>query len=325
MGFRIFITGSGIAKEAQSILSEHNCDFRVGDPKDTQEDLVRKLREFNPDGLIVRQGKIVAEVQEAAQTLRVICKHGVGMDNIDVEAATNRGIPVFYTPRANFESAAEHTVGLILSLCRRITVQDRCIRSGVFDKKSYDGLELFGKTLGLVGFGRIGRRVSELISAFKMKVIVFDPSHIIVNEPQRILKVQKIEDLFRQADIISLHCPLTPETRNLINRQTIAQMKKDVYIINTARGEIVSESDLIQGLQDKRIAGAALDVFEAEPLPAEHPFLKMDNVILTPHVAGMSDNSYKNMGVESVKNVLAVLNGESVDMDALVNKEVLTK
>lgn len=325
MSYRIFITGSGIAEEAQQLLREENCTFEVGDPKDTPEDLVRKLKAFNPDSLIVRQGKITAEVQDAAPNLKVICKHGVGTDNIDIQAAAQRGIPVMFTPFANFESVAEHTLALILSLIRRIPNEDKRIRNGVFDKKKYDGLELPGKTLGIIGFGHIGRRLAELVAPFKMKVLAYHPSCTGEALAPYISKVKNAADIFPQADIISLHCPLTPETKGMINTKTISQMKQGVYIINTARGGIVNEKDLFRALQEGRVGGAALDVFEVEPPAADHPLFQLGNVIFTTHVAGASDNSLKNMGTDSVKNVLAVLNGESPDMESLVNKEVLGK
>lgn len=323
MRFRIFLTGSGIAEVAQQLLRDENCIFETGDPKDTPADLVRKLKQFNPDGLIVRQGKITAQVQDAPAALKVISKHGVGTDNIDLAAATARQIPVTYTPFANFESAAEHTLALILSLVRRIPQEDKQIRSGIFDKKKYGGLELFGKTLGVIGFGKIARRLVELIAPFKMNILVYHPSETKEALPENVRKVENVETIFAKADILSLHCPLTPETKNLVCEATISRMKAGIYIINTARGGIVNESDLFTALKNGRVAGAALDVFEKEPPAPDHPLFTLDNVIPTTHVAGMSDNSFKNMGLDAVKNALTVLKGEKINPDFLVNKGIL--
>lgn len=323
MSFKIFITGSGLAQEAQQLLKKEGCIYETGDPKDSSEDIARKLRQFNPDAIIVRQGNINSMVQEAAKSLKVICKHGVGTDNIDVAAATKRGIPVMYTPLANYESTAEHTLALMLSLARRIPFEDRRIRNGIFDKKQYEGIELFGKFLGLIGFGRIGRRLAELVAPFKMNVVVYHPSCKVENLPQYISKVERVEDLFAQADIVSIHCHLTPETANLVNNQAIAQMKAGAYLINTARGGIVNETDLFQALKEKRISGAALDVLAVEPPVEDNPLFKLDNVILSPHVGGASDNSLRNMGSEAIINVLAILNGSAFDMESLVNKEIV--
>ncbi len=325
MNYRIFLTGSGIAAEALQLLEAENCVVETGDPKDTPDDLVRKLSAFNPDGLIVRQGKISEAVQKAAARLKVISKHGVGTDNIDLAAATRRGIPVMRTPLANYESVAEHALALMLALLRRIPSQDRRIRNGIFDKKGFDGLEMFGKTLGLIGFGNVGKRLAELVAPFKMRVLVYHPSCTDELLPPYISKVQNVADIFPQADIISLHCPLTPETNGLINQQTIAQMKKGVYIINTARGGIVNESDLFHALQEKQVGGAALDTFEVEPPDADNPLFTLDNVIFTTHISGMSDNSFINMGIGAVKNALSVLKGELIDEQSLVNKSVKHK
>ncbi|MFC1660545.1 hydroxyacid dehydrogenase [Gemmatimonadota bacterium] len=323
MGHRIFLTGSGIAEEACSVLREHGCILEVGDPKDTPLDLARKLKAFNPNGIIVRQGEISAVVQAAAEDLKVICKHGVGTDNIDILSATRRGIPVFFTPGANSESAAEHTVGLMLSLLRRIPVQNMRIRGGTFDKKGYDGAELQGKTLGLIGFGRIGRRVAELVRPFNVQVLAYDPLLPSVTFPPHVSRVRDPGGIFHRSDVISLHCPLTEETRSLINEEALSQMKEGVYLINTARGGIIDEDALVQALREGRVAGAALDVFEMEPLPVEHPLLTLDSVVLTTHVAGVSDDSFRNMGMQAVRNVLAVLEGRDVDRASLLNPEAL--
>lgn len=324
MAHRIFLTGSGIAPVAQAYLRDRGCTLVTGEPADSPDDLVRKLSGFDPHALIVRQGKITDAVQAAAPSLAVICKHGVGTDNIDIAAATKRGIPVFYTPRANFESAAEHTLALMLSLVRRIPAHDRRIRSGVFDKKGYDGLELLGKTLGLIGFGQIGRRVAELVAPFRMQVRVYHPSKSGESLPDYIKKVDSPEAVLAEADIISLHCPLTEKTRNLINADTIARMKAGVHLINTARGGLIDEAALEAALRDGRIRGAALDVFETEPPATDHPLFALENVIVTTHVAGVSDNSSINMGMDSAKNVLAVLEDGEIDRMSLKNPEVIS-
>ena len=323
MRFRVFITGSGISEQALKILIDENCVVETGDPKDTPEDISNKLRKFKPDGLIVRQGKITSVVQESADNLKVISKHGVGVDNIDVEAASKRGIPVFFTPFANYESVAEHTLAFILSLVRRIPNQDNSIRNGKFDKGKFDGLELLGKCLGIVGFGRIGRRLAELIAPFQMKIIAYHPSNKKETLPSYITKVQDIKNLYELSDIISIHCALTPQTKNMINEKAISLMKPGVIIINTSRGRIINENDLHKALIEKRVSGVALDVFEEEPPDPDNPLFKLDNAIFTSHIAGISDNSYINMGVQSVNNVLSVLKGEAIDLNSVINKDTL--
>jgi len=264
-------------------------------------------------------------VLESASNLKVICKHGIGTDNIDIDAASKKGIPVFFTPMANFESVAEHTLALIFALIRRIPNQDASIHSGKFEGSNFNGLELLGKCLGIVGFGRVGRRLAELVAPFKMKVIVYHPSNTKEILQPYIKKVQHPEDLYVQADIISLHCALTPDTKNMINEHSIQQMKPGVMIINTARGGIINETDLFNALLEKRISGAALDVFEVEPPHPDNPLFQLNNVIYTSHIAGISDNSFINMGIQSVNYILSVLKGKPIDVNSLVNKSVLIK
>ncbi|HQV31491.1 MAG TPA: hydroxyacid dehydrogenase [Calditrichia bacterium] len=322
MSYRIFLTGSGIAEAAREHLRNNNCVFETGDPKDTPEDLIRKLDGFRPHALIVRQGKISREVQAAAPDLKVICKHGVGTDNIDIEAATERGIPVLFTPNANYQSAAEHTVALLFALSRNVVSETTRIRGGLFDKKLYSGLELGGKTLGIVGYGKIARRFAELVAPLGMTILVYHPSGR-AEYPPYLRRVGDPEELIREADVISLHCPLNAETREMINRETISRMKTGAMIINTARGELIREADLVEALGSGKLRGAALDVFAQEPPEMSGPLFQLDNVILSTHVAGMSDRSTLNMAMESAANVLAILNGQAVDPASVKNPGAL--
>lgn len=324
MSHRIFLTGSGIAPSAVAVLQEHQCIIETGDPQDSPAGLERKLRQFNPDALIVRQGLINAEVQDAASSLKVICKHGVGTDNIDIAYATARGIPVLFTPGSNTQSAAEHALGLVLSLTRSITRENMRVRNGTFEKKRYDGIELAGKTLGLLGYGRIGKKLAQLVEPFGLEVLVFHPSACEEAAPPHVHRASTPEEVFERSDIISLHCSLNDSTRGMINRESLKMMKSGVYLINTARGAIIRQDALIEALATGRVAGAALDVFEEEPLPKDHPLLSQDNVIVTPHVAGISDRSFIRMGLTAVQNVLAILNGGDLDRACMVNPEVLS-
>jgi D-3-phosphoglycerate dehydrogenase len=177
--------------------------------------------------------------------------------------------------------------------------------------------------LGIIGFGQVGRRVAELVAPFKMRVLVYHPSCTDEPLPEYITKVKSVPELLPRVDILSLHCHLTPETRHLVNRDRIAQMRRGVHIINTARGALVHEDDLLEALQSGHVAGAALDVFAEEPPPLDHPLFQHDRVIVTAHVAGMSDNSFRNMGLAAVRHVLTVLKGEAVDPAVARNPEVL--
>ena len=320
---RIFLTGSGIVERARDFLRNNDCVIDAGSPNDTPADLARKVSASNPDALIVRQGKISAEVQDAAPCLKVICKHGVGMDNIDVAAATRRGIPVMFTPGASTNAVAEHTLALLLALLRRIPQEDRQLRSGLFDKTQYCGSELRGKTLGLIGYGRIARRLAELVAPFEVEVLVYHPSATDELLPQHVSKLRDIDEVLRHSDIVSLHCPLTANTHGLINEQSIMRMKQGALLINTARGQIIDEGALVKALCSGRLGGAALDVFATEPLPPNHPLFALNQVVLTPHVGGSSDASLTHMGMQAAFNVLAVLCGQPVDVSNVLNPEVL--
>lgn len=323
MAHRIFLTGSGVAPEVMHFLSDQGCVCEVGCATDTAEDLERKLKLFDPHALIVRQGQITDAVQVAAKNLKVISKHGVGTDNIDIDAATRHGVVVTYTPGANTQSVAEHTLALIFALCRSVPRQDQLIRAGHFDKKNYFGTEISEKTLGLIGFGKVARRVVELISPFNMSVLVYHPSHLEESLPRNIEKVRSPDQIFERADIISLHAPLTDQTKGMINKSAFAKMKRSVFIINTARGAIIDEKDLLEAARSNRIGGAALDCFSVEPVTADNPLLELDNIIVTPHVAGISDASLINMGMFAARNALAVLRHETLDMGAVKNPQLL--
>jgi D-3-phosphoglycerate dehydrogenase / 2-oxoglutarate reductase len=319
---RIFVIGSGIVIGALDLLRDHGCAVQSMDGRVHRSELARAIAAFDPHGIIVRQGSITAELMEMAPSLKAICKHGVGVDSIDVHAATQRGIVVMFTPGANANAAAEHTLGLILALIRRIPREDRRVRAGIFDKSGYDGGELTGKTLGLIGFGRIGRRVAALVGPFDVRVVVYHPSRTQETLASHITKFGDLGEVLRQSDIVSLHCPLKPMTRGLINDGTIALMKHGALLINTARGEIVDEAALGRALLSKRLGGAGLDVFATEPPPVGHPFLSMDEVVLTAHVAGSSDNALRTMGLQAASNLLAALKGQP-NAGALINPDVL--
>src|SRR6266850_534799 len=255
-------------------------DKRVGlNPTDLREALAGSA------GLVVRsETKVTAELMDSAPALRVIGRAGVGVDNIDVPAATARGIVVMNAPDGNTITTAEHTVALLIALARRVPQANSSLKSGRWDRKSFVGVELQGKTLGVVGLGRIGRTVAARARAFGMKIVAFDP--FIAPEQARDLEIElaTLEDLFANADFITIHTPLTTETRGVIGREAFARMKKGVRIINCARGGLVDEGALYEAIKSGTVAGAALDVFVQEPPPPDHPLLLLDEVIATPHL-----------------------------------------
>lgn len=273
-----------------------------------EEQLVERIGDY--DGLVVRsQTKVTRRVIEAAGNLKIIGRAGVGVDNIDVAAATERGILVVNSPAGNTVAVAELTLGLMIALVRRIPAADLHVRSQQWKRSQFTGKQLYGKTLGIIGLGRVGTEVAKRTVAMGMKIVGFDP--FISQERAQELHIQLMNDVnevFRQADFLTLHVPLTRDTRRLINRQTIALMKEGVYLLNLSRGEIVDEAALVDALQSGKVAGAALDVFEREP-PTDSPLLRFDNVVVTPHIGASTEEAQTQVAVEVAQQIADVLQG----------------
>lgn len=320
--YRVVITGDTIAPEAMEILSK-KCKVAFTGAYPSPSFLAQKMHDEKAQALILRTGKAPAEVIKASPYLRVIAKHGVGVDNIDVETATQLGIPVMVTASANYQSVAEHTLGLMFSLAKDIPRHDSRMRQGFWDKAQYQGVELFQKTLGIVGFGRIGRRIYELVNPLLMKVLVYDPYLGDASLPSDVIRVPHLEALLKNADIVSLHCPLTEQTRHLIGKRELEMMKKTAWLINTARGEVVDEEALISALREGKIAGAGLDTFKKEPPEDLQLLCQAGKVVMTPHIAGATEEAFRRMGIEAAQNVLLILEGKKPDKNYLANPEVL--
>jgi len=260
------------------------------------------------DAVLVRSAtQITRDSLARANGLKVIGRAGVGVDTIDVDAATERGIAVLTAPAGNTISAAELTLALTLALLRRVSAADRSMKGGHWDRKSFSGTELYGKTLGLVGAGRIGGEVAKRARAFGMQVVAFDPFLIADRAAALGIERAELDDVLRRADVVSLHVPLTDSTTGLLGERELALMKPTAVIINAARGGVVREDELIRALKEKRLAGAALDVFEQEPLPADHPLRALDNVVLTPHLGASTAEAQQNVAVEIAEAVRAAL------------------
>ena len=320
--FHVLVTGPQLAEEALALLSK-TCRVSFTKPYIPSDELVEKLGRGPADAILVRMGQITQEVIEASPRLKVISKHGIGVDNIDIAAATRRNIPVTIACRANFESVAEHVLGLMFSLARNIPWLDTRFRQGRWEKPNYQGFELYAKTLGLVGFGRIGRRVRELVAPLKMTILVYDPLIRPETLPPDATRVHELETLLDRADIVSLHCPLTEKTRHLIGKNEFKRMKKTAWLINTARGAIVDQTALIEALEAGEIAAAGLDTFEEEPPAAITRLAGAGKTVLTPHIAGLTEASFRRMGLEAAGNILTVLEGKKPDLECVVNAEVI--
>jgi D-3-phosphoglycerate dehydrogenase len=263
--------------------------------------------------LVVRsETKVTRKVIEAAKKLRVVGRAGVGVDNVDVEAATQHGIVVMNTPGGNTVTTAELSFAMMLALARKVPQAHVSMAAGKWDRKLFQGAELLGKTLGVLGMGRIGSEVTKRALAFGMRVIAYDP--YLTEDRAKAIGAEfadSVDDLYRAADFITVHMPVTPETKHMLNAAAFAKMKPGVCLVNCARGEIIVENDLIAAIESGKVAGAALDVYSVEPLPADHPFRKQPNLILTPHLGASTQEAQEKCGIE-VAEVIAgyLLTGE---------------
>jgi D-3-phosphoglycerate dehydrogenase len=276
-------------------------NWQIVTPDQIKNGLAAELADA--DGLVVRSAvQADAALLAAAPKLRVIGRAGVGVDNIDTDAATRQGIVVMNTPGANAVAVAELTLGLMISMGRSIPRANATMHAGKWDKKSLQGQELRGKTLGIVGLGRIGLEVARRANAFGMEVIGYDPFIAPIVARENKVTLVGIDDIFRSSDYLTLHVGLTPQTEGLINAQSIASMKKGVRIVNCARGELIVDEALIAGLKSGQVAGAALDVFHQEPLK-DSPYYNLENVLLSPHIAGATDEAQEAIGIQLAHQV----------------------
>ncbi len=282
----------------------------VKETKLPPEELAKRIKDA--DGVIVRSAtKITAELMDKAKKLRVIGRAGVGVDNIDVAAATERGIVVMNAPDGNTITTAEHTMALLVSLARNVPQASAKLQAGTWDKKSFVGVELNGKTLGIIGLGRIGKHVAKIGKGFGMRIFAYDP---FISEDQANdlgIEIGELDAVFAEADFLTIHTPVTDETRGIIGKAAFSKMKKGVRIVNCARGGLVDEVALLEAVEDGTVAGAALDVFDVEPLDKESPLLKNPRIITTPHLGASTTEAQEGVALtvaEQIRDYL--LSGE---------------
>lgn len=259
-------------------------------------------------GVMVRTYPVNAARMDAAPGLRVVAKHGVGIDNIDVPAATARRIPVLWTPEANADAVAQHALALMLGLANRLAAADEALRAGRFlERLDFGSVELTGRTLGIIGIGRIGGRVARRAAVgLGMEVLAFDPY---VEDERPATMVDDMGELLARSDVVTLHVPLTEETHHLIDADALEQMKSTAFLINTSRGGVIDEPALAQALTTGSIGGAGIDVYADEPPGPDHPLLSAPRILLTPHVAGLSDQALVRVATQAAEGIVDVLQG----------------
>jgi D-3-phosphoglycerate dehydrogenase len=269
------------------------------------EELKKIIPEY--DGIIIRsETKLKAEIIEAADRLKVIGRAGIGLDNVDLRAATKKGVVVMNTPQENAIAAAEHTIAMMLSISRKIPQATATMKAGKWEKRKFLGVELYGKTLGLIGIGVIGTIVADRARGLKMKVIGYDPYLSKEVAEKRGVELVSMDELLNKSDFISIHTPLTDETRNLIDKNSFMKMKKGVILINCARGGIVNEKDLYEAIKEGKVAGAALDVFEKEPAIG-NPLLELEEMIGTPHLGASTGEAQENVSIAIAQQIVDYL------------------
>ena len=274
----------------------------------TPDELAETIHEY--DGIVVRsRTKLTKEIIDRADNLKIIARAGVGVDNIDLDAATEKGIMVVNSPESTSITVAEHTMGLLLALARKLTIADKSVKEGKWEKKRFMGLELRNKTLGVIGMGRIGSQVVNRCKAFEMDAIVYDPYLPEDVAKQMGVVLTDLETVLKNADFITIHVPLTPETKHLISDNEFEIMKEEAFIANCARGGIIDEDALYTALSENKIGGAALDVYEDEPPAEDCKLFELDNIVLTPHIAASTKEAQRDAAIIVADEIIELANG----------------
>ncbi|QHJ01466.1 3-phosphoglycerate dehydrogenase [Xylophilus rhododendri] len=300
----MLVTGPDLAPAALEILRDYEMVYAGKTP--TDDDIVACCKAHDPVAIILRMGKVGVAAMEAAPSLKVISKHGTGTDTIDKTAAAARGIAVRAAAGANAAAVAEQSLAFMLACAKSVVQLDERMRAGHWDKSSHKGLELGGRTLGLVGLGAIGQRFARMADAMEMKVIGFDPY---AKELPSYVERVELAQIWQRSDVISFHCPLTDENRNMLNATTLAACKRGVIVVNTARGGLIDEAALLAAVQSGQVMAAGLDSFAVEPYTAGHMFSAEKRILLSPHIGGVTSDAYVNMGKAAARNLRAVIEG----------------
>jgi D-3-phosphoglycerate dehydrogenase len=305
----ILVTAADLAPQALALLTGFEIVYAGTAPP--PPDIVALCRAHNPVAIIVRYGGVGPEAMDAAPALRVISKHGSGTDTIDKPAATERGIAVTAAAGANAAAVAEQALALMLACAKSVVQLNARMHAGHWDKATHKGLELGGRTVGLVGLGAIGQRFARMCDAMGMRVLGFDPY---ARALPACVQAVDLTTLWREADVVSLHCPLTADNRGMLNAASLAQCKRGVIVVNTARGGLIDEPALLAAVQSGQVAAAGLDSFAQEPVMAPHIFHGQPGFILSPHIGGVTSDAYVNMGVAAARNTLNALAAQNTDL-----------
>lgn len=326
MSNKILVTGPDLDPQAETLARERGYETVHTPPYADSGVIADCLRQTGARGIVSRMGRIDAEVMDAAPQLRVISKHGVGVDNIDVAAAAKRGIPVLVASGGNAVSVAEHAIALMLAAVKQIVPLDGGLRAGRWEKPGFQGREIAGARLGLVGMGAIAQATGRMAQAMGLQLHAFDPyASDAAFAAVGAKRCATFAELASVSDILSLHCPLTAQTRGILNAETIALMPTGAFVVNTARGGLIDEAALVEAIASGHLAGAGLDTFAVEPPTADHPFFGQPRIVVTPHIGGVTTEAGARVGIAAIEGVIRVLEGQEVPQTRIVNHALLTQ
>ncbi|MBY6091847.1 hydroxyacid dehydrogenase [Maritimibacter alkaliphilus] len=324
MSKTILVTGPDLAPAARQLAEDHGYALVHTPPYADAAVIADCMVSSGAVGIVSRMGRIDASVMDAAPQLKVISKHGVGVDNIDTAAAAERGIPVLVATGANAVSVAEHAIALLLAAVKRVLPLDAGLRAGRWEKPGFQGRELAGSTIGLMGIGAIARATGQMAAGLGMERIAYDPfapdSAFAAAGARR---CASFEELLEGSDVLSLHCPLTDATRQILNAEALARMPAGSYVVNTARGGLIDEAALVAAVESGHIAGAGLDTFASEPPEPDHIFFAQPNIVMTPHIGGVTAQANARVGTEALRGIFEILAGQPVPPERIVNRTLM--
>lgn len=324
MSKTILVTGPDLDPSAAHLLTEHGYEAVHTPPYADSAVISDFMDRTGAIAIVSRMGRIDGSVMDRAPQLRVISKHGVGVDNIDLAAAADRGIPVLVATGANAISVGEHAIALMLATVKRLLPLDSGLRAGRWEKPGFAGRELAGATLGLMGMGAIAQATGSMARGLGLNIVGYDPfAPDSAFEAQSATRCSSFEELLELSDVLSLHCPLNDQTRRILNADAIARMPAGSYVVNTARGGLIDEAALLEAVRSGHLAGAGLDTFAIEPPANDHPFFAEPRIVMTPHIGGVTRQANARVGVEAVKGILDLLAGNPLPADRIANRKLL--
>ncbi|MGY2574753.1 hydroxyacid dehydrogenase [Vibrio sp. C8] len=321
----IIVTGPSLAPSAVELLTARGFKLVYTAPYSEEHDLIELVKKTKPVGIISRMGKITSAIIDAAQVhLKVIAKHGVGVDNIDIKAAAEKGIPVVVASGANAVSVAEHTIALMLAVTKQIIPLNQGLHSGLWEKPQFSGYEVASKTFGLLGMGAIAQETAKIAQGLGMTLFGYDPyADAVIFEQFGVKRCDTLEQLLSKSHVLSLHSPLTSETNQIINEAAIKLMPGGSFIVNTARGGLIDEHALVKAIQSGHLAGAGLDTFAVEPPSVTHPFFQERNIVVTPHIAGVTNEGSTRVSESAAEGIIAVVEGGRLPEHRIVNRKLM--